>query len=91
MFVDGHEWPDMVKDCKQFLTKIKKMELYFIEFREDKTIKERDYLLDCAVEGENCQPIIVITHKKCTFSANNGIWKAWTQVGKTFLWPKNRK
>lgn len=41
--------------------------------------------------GENRQPIIVITHNECTFSANDGVRKAWTREGDTFLRPKRRK
>lgn len=38
--------------------------------------------------GGDCQPVIVITHDECIFSANDGICKAWTQIGDTFLRPK---
>lgn len=67
MFVDGHERPDVIENCEQFLTRMKEMEPYLVEFREDGTMKEKDYLLDCAVGGENCRPIIVITYDDVHF------------------------
>ena len=63
---------------------MKEMEPYLVEFREDDTMKDKNYLLDCAVRGENYWPIIVITYDECTFSANDSIQKAWTQVSETF-------
>lgn len=52
---------------------IKEMEPYFIEFREDDVMKDKNYLLDYIVKGENCRPIIVITHNEYIFLANDGI------------------
>ena len=49
---------------------MEKLKPYMVEFNEDGTMKPKGYLPDCAVEGENQQPIIVITHDECTFSAN---------------------
>ena len=76
MFVDGHERLNVVEDCKWFMKMIKEMELYLVEFRENDTIKDKNYSLDCAVGGENRRSIIVITHDECTFLANNDIQKA---------------
>ena len=33
----------------------------------------------------------MITHDKCTFSANDGVKKTWTQERDTFLQPKKRR
>lgn len=42
----------MVKNCEQFLKKIKELKLYMIEFNEDGTMKNKKYPLDCTVSGE---------------------------------------
>lgn len=88
MFIDSHERPNMVKDQNCFLTRMEKLKLYMVEFNEDVTMKAKDYPVNWAVRGEECCPIIVITHDKYTFSINDGIWKAWTQEEDTFLQPK---
>ena len=49
-----------------------------VKFNKNSTIKANDYLVDCVMRGEKCRLIIVITHNECTFSANDGIRKAWT-------------
>lgn len=60
----------MVEDLKQFLIMMKKIELYLIKLRTDRTIKEKNYLLDYIVRRKNCWPIIVITYNEYTFFAN---------------------
>lgn len=55
---------------------IKELELYLVEFEEDDIIKAKNYPSDCKVRSDKRQPIIVITHNKCTFSLNNSIRKA---------------
>lgn len=90
VFVDGHERPDMVEDCQKFLRIMKDLEPYLIEFEEDGFMKTKNYPDDCAVGGNIHRPVIVITHDECTFSANDGIRRAWTRVGDTFLRPKRR-
>lgn len=40
--------------------------------------------------GEECRPIIVIRNDEFTFSSNNSIRKAWTQISDRFLQPKGR-
>ena len=44
----------MVKDCKRFLNKMEDMKSYLVEFNENGTIKDKTYLSDCKVEGEDC-------------------------------------
>lgn len=66
---------DIVEDYANYLKKIEKLKSYMIEFYDNSTIKLKVYASDCVVEGENCQPIIVITHDKCIFSINNGVQK----------------
>ena len=90
VFVDAHEWPDVVEDQNCFLTKIEELKLYMVEFNEDDAMKAKDYPVDCAVKGEKCRPIIVITHDEYTFFANDGVRKRWTWERDTFLQPKGR-
>lgn len=90
VFIDGHERPDVVEDRNKFLQKMEELKPYLVEFKKDGTMKEKIYPSDCAVDGEERRPVIVITHDECTFSANNRIRKAWTSVGNTFLQPKGR-
>lgn len=79
----------MIEDRAKFLQVMKDLEPYIVEFEEDGSMKAKDYLSDCAVGGDIRRPVIVITHDECTFSANDGIRKAWSQGG-TFLRPKGR-
>ena len=90
IFIDGHERSDVVEDRKKFLEKMEELKPYMVEFEENGAMKEKIYPSDCAVHGPNRRPIIVITHDECTFSANDGIRKAWTRKGDTFLRPKGR-
>ena len=90
VFVDGHERSDVVEDRKNFLYKMEELKPYIVEFDENGAIKPKAYPADCAVGGNNRRPVIVITHDKCTFSANDGIRKAWASKGDTFLRSKSR-
>ena len=90
VFVDRHEQSDVVEDCANFLKKMEELKPYMVKFFEDSAMKPKVYPSDCAVGGENRQPIIVITHDECIFSANDEDRKAWTQEGDTFLRPKER-
>lgn len=90
VFVDGHERSDVIEDCKRFLEKMEELKSYLVEFNEDGTMKEKDYPANCAMGGCDRRPVILITHDECTFSANDGIRKAWTRIGDTFLRPKGR-
>lgn len=74
-FIDGHEQLDVVKDCKNFLRKMEELKPYMVKFEENITMKNKIHLSDCAVYGNDCRPIIVITYNECTFSANDGIRK----------------
>lgn len=90
VFIDSYEWPDVMEDQNCFLIKIEELKPYMVEFNENGTMKVKDYLVDCAVRGEECRTIIIITHDECTFSRNDGVQKAWTWEGDTFLRPKRR-
>ena len=80
----------MVEDYRKFLNTIKDLKPYFIEFKEDGSMKIPKYLDNCIVGRDKCCLVIVITYNECTFLANNGIWKAWTQIEDTFLWLKKK-
>lgn len=73
VFVDEHERSDVVEDREKFLNTIKDLELYLVEFEENKSMKTKNYLDDCTVREDVHYPVIVITYNKCTFSINNGI------------------
>lgn len=90
VFIDGHERSDVVEDRNNFLKKMEELKPYMVEFEEDGAMKAKTYPSDCAVGGPNRRPIVVITHDECTFSANDGIRKAWIRKGDTFLRPKGR-
>ena len=76
MFVDGHERPDVVEDCVNFFKKMEELKPYIVEFDQDGAMKLKMYPFDCAVRGEDCRSVIIITHDECTFSINDGIRKA---------------
>ena len=90
VFVNGHKRPNVVDNCEKFLNTMKDLEPYLVEFEEDGSIKIKNYPDNCAIRGDIHCFVIVITHDKCTFSANNGIRKVWTRIGDTFLEPKGK-
>lgn len=90
VFLDGHERPDVVQDRHYFLTELEKLSPYLVEFREDGSMVSKQYPADCAVNGPNRRPCILITHDESTFSANNGRHQAWLKDRHTFLRPKSR-
>ena len=51
--MDVHERFDVVKDCSNFLKKIKELKPYIVEFNKDGTIKPKAYPPDCVVKSEN--------------------------------------
>ena len=52
----------MIEDFEQFLKIMKELEPYLVEFEQNGTMKAKNYLSDCKIEGEKCRPIIVIKH-----------------------------
>lgn len=54
---------------------MKDLEPYLVEFKEDGSMKTKEYLDDYVVRGDKRRSVIVITHNEYTFSANDGIWK----------------
>lgn len=45
---------------------------YLVEFEDDGTMKPKTYPKDFAIGGSDRRPIILITHDKSTFNANDG-------------------
>lgn len=62
MFINRDKQSNMVKDCKNFLKKIKKLNLYLIESNKNSVIKDKTYLFNYVADGDNCQIIIGITY-----------------------------
>ena len=48
---------------------------YFVEFSNNNSSLEKDYLDDCTIEGQDQRPIIMITNDENIFLANNGYQK----------------
>ena len=85
VLIDRHKQSDIVKDCKNFFKNIKELKPCMVEFEEGGAMKAKTYPSDCKVRGPNWCSIIVIIHDEYTFSANDGIQKAWIWKGDTFL------
>ena len=49
VFIDEHERPDVVEDCKVFLEKMEELKPYMAEFDENGAMKPKVYPSDCAV------------------------------------------
>lgn len=90
VFVDGHERPDVIQYRQEFVSTIRQLLPYFVEFNADGTMKEKSYPPDCSVGGQGQKPIIAITHDESVFSANDGRRYAWNETGKSFLRPKGK-
>lgn len=46
-----------------------------IKFEEDEIMKAKVDPNDYVIKGQNQRPVIIITHDKCTFSVNDGVWQ----------------
>lgn len=44
----------MIKDSKNFLNKIEKIKLFLVKFNKNGIIKNKTYLFDYVIKGENC-------------------------------------
>ncbi len=75
MFFDGYEREDVVEYRETFLSEMKSLLPYFVEFSDDGSILPKVYPNDCEVGGSDQRPILMITHDESTFSANDGRWK----------------
>ena len=90
VFLDGHERPDVVEYRAQFLKKVEALGPYLVKFRDDGSMKEKVYPSDCAVNGPNKRPVILITYDESIFSANDGRHQAWLKKDDAFLRPKRK-
>lgn len=66
----------MIKNLNNFLTKIKDLKLYIVQFEENNQMKLKIYPSYYIVGRSDWQSIIIITLDKYTFFANNDIKKA---------------
>lgn len=90
VFIDGHKREDVIEDQQNFLKIIKDHAPYIVDFKADRSMEEKDYPSDCAVNGPNWWPLIMITHNESIFSANNGRRQAWICEGDAILCPKGK-
>ena len=81
VFFDGHEREDVVDYRELFLDNMKALLPYLVEFKEDGFILPKEYSKDCAMGKSDQKPIILITHDKNTFLANDDCHKVWTMKG----------
>jgi len=88
VFIEGHEHPDVLQDWNALVGTSD----YLVEFNEDGTIKDKVYHLGCEVYASESRPIILITHDEATFSANDGIRRAWMEMDgeATYLRPRTK-
>lgn len=64
----------MVEDYNEkFLSTMKDLEPYLLEFDKDRSMKKKKYLNNCTIEGNKHWPVIIITHNECIFFINNKI------------------
>ena len=63
---------------------MEELKSHIVEFDEYSAMKAKEYLIHCAVGGDERQPVIVITHDECIFFANDRVQKVWTREGDTF-------
>ncbi len=61
----------MVEYKETFLSKIKSLLLYFVEFSDNRFILSKVYLDDCEARRSDQRPIIMITNDESTVSANS--------------------
>ena len=71
VFFDRHKRKNIVKYKEIFLSEIKSLLPYFMEFSKDGLILPKDYPNDCAVNASNQRSIIMITYDESTFFVNN--------------------
>lgn len=94
IFLDEHKREDVVEYRETFLKKMKLLLPYLVKFREDDTRIPKEYLnnyVDNYIVGRpNCRLVIMITHNKRTFSANNSHQKIWTLEKHGIFHPKGR-
>lgn len=53
VFIDRHKQLNVVENHKRFLNKMKDLKSYLVEFNEDSIIKDKTYLSDYVVGGED--------------------------------------
>lgn len=90
VFINRHERLDMVEYRNKFLSEMKALKPYLVEFEEDSSIKSKVYPENCTVRGLEKRPVILITHDESTFNANDGCRQVWQKDGHSVLRPKGK-
>ena len=72
VFLNRHERKNVLKYRKTFLSEIKSLLPYFVEFFDNGSILSKAYFDNCAIERSDQRPIIMITHNESKFFTNNG-------------------
>ena len=85
VFFDGHEQKDMVEYKERFLSEMKSLLPYFVEFSEDGSMLPKIYPEDCIVSGLDRRPVTMITCNESTFSANDRCRKVLSLDGHDIL------
>lgn len=67
-----HEREDLIEYRETFLSEMKSLLPYFVEFSDDGSPLPVVYPDDCAVKESDQRLIIMVTHDESTFSTNNG-------------------
>ncbi len=78
VFFYGHERENVMEYRETFLSDMKSLLPYFVEFSDDGSILPKVYPDNCAVDGSDQRPTFMITHDESTFSANDGLRKVTT-------------
>lgn len=91
VFIDGHECADVIEYHNQFLTKMEALKPSLVEFEESSLIKPKTYPDDCAIKSSNRQSVILITHNKSTFNANNSRQQVWQKDDHSTLRSKGKE
>ena len=78
VFFYGHERENVMEYIETFLSEMKSLLPYFVEFSDDGSILPKVYPDNCAVDGSDQRLTIMITNDESTFSANDGPRKVWT-------------
>lgn len=73
IIINRYKKPNIIKDCINFLRKIKKFKLFLIRFNKNSNIRFKVNFFNYIVGSKNSQLIIIIIYNKYIFSTNNKI------------------
>ena len=90
VFFYEYEREDVMEYRETFLSEMKSLLPYFVEFSDDRSILSHVYPDDYVVVRLDRRSIIMITYDESTFSANDGGRKVWTLDEHGILRPKKK-